>query len=130
MVDCILIAKVNVRGYLGVEVIRVVCVDAWQVQVQGMTGNIQFDPFGRRSNYTIDVYEMKLGGAKKVSEQTARRSSRKMLSSSLIMMCSWVKYVGHLYIPVDLTSNCLFQSSSVFSPPVKRAQKHSNDFKA
>uniref|UniRef100_A0A4W6FRJ9 Glutamate receptor n=1 Tax=Lates calcarifer TaxID=8187 RepID=A0A4W6FRJ9_LATCA len=32
------------------------------VQVQGMTGNIQFDTFGRRSNYTIDVYEMKSVG--------------------------------------------------------------------
>lgn len=40
---------------------------AWQVQVQGMTGNIQFDSFGRRSNYTIDVYEMKTGGPRKVS---------------------------------------------------------------
>uniref|UniRef100_A0A8C1ZAS5 Glutamate receptor n=1 Tax=Cyprinus carpio TaxID=7962 RepID=A0A8C1ZAS5_CYPCA len=36
------------------------------VQVQGMTGNIQFDSFGRRSNYTIDVYEMKPGGARKI----------------------------------------------------------------
>uniref|UniRef100_A0AAQ4QS84 Glutamate receptor n=1 Tax=Gasterosteus aculeatus aculeatus TaxID=481459 RepID=A0AAQ4QS84_GASAC len=40
------------------------------VQVQGMTGNIQFDTFGRRSNYTIDVYEMKTVGARKVSEHT------------------------------------------------------------
>ncbi|XP_035291121.1 glutamate receptor 3-like isoform X5 [Anguilla anguilla] len=36
------------------------------VQVQGMTGNIQFDTFGRRSNYTIDVYEMKPGGGRKI----------------------------------------------------------------
>uniref|UniRef100_A0A9J7Y909 Glutamate receptor n=1 Tax=Cyprinus carpio carpio TaxID=630221 RepID=A0A9J7Y909_CYPCA len=36
------------------------------VQVQGMTGNIQFDSFGRRLNYTIDVYEMKPGGARKI----------------------------------------------------------------
>uniref|UniRef100_A0A8C2HVK4 Glutamate receptor n=1 Tax=Cyprinus carpio TaxID=7962 RepID=A0A8C2HVK4_CYPCA len=36
------------------------------VQVQGMTGNIQFDSFGRRSNYTIDVYEMKTGGPRKI----------------------------------------------------------------
>lgn len=41
---------------------------AWQVQVQGMTGNIQFDTFGRRSNYSIDVYEMKPGGPRRVSE--------------------------------------------------------------
>ncbi|XP_062856427.1 glutamate receptor 3b isoform X3 [Trichomycterus rosablanca] len=35
------------------------------VQVQGMTGNIQFDSFGRRSNYTVDVYEMRAGGPRK-----------------------------------------------------------------
>lgn len=40
---------------------------AWQVQVPGMTGNIQFDTFGRRANYTIDVYEMKSGGPRRVS---------------------------------------------------------------
>lgn len=32
-----------------------------------MTGNIQFDNYGRRTNYTIDVYEMKTGGPRKVS---------------------------------------------------------------
>lgn len=32
----------------------------------GMTGNIQFDTFGRRANFTIDVYEMKPGGGRKV----------------------------------------------------------------
>uniref|UniRef100_A0A3B4A6H8 Glutamate receptor n=1 Tax=Periophthalmus magnuspinnatus TaxID=409849 RepID=A0A3B4A6H8_9GOBI len=37
------------------------------VQVQGMTGNIQFDNYGRRTNYTIDIYEMKTGGPRKVS---------------------------------------------------------------
>uniref|UniRef100_A0A8C7UGR3 Receptor ligand binding region domain-containing protein n=1 Tax=Oncorhynchus mykiss TaxID=8022 RepID=A0A8C7UGR3_ONCMY len=40
------------------------------VQVQGMTGNIQFDSYGRRSNYTIDVYEMRTGGPKKVQAHT------------------------------------------------------------
>lgn len=32
-----------------------------------MTGNIQFDTYGRRTNYTIDVYEMKAAGSRKVS---------------------------------------------------------------
>ncbi|TMS17709.1 hypothetical protein E3U43_001778 [Larimichthys crocea] len=32
----------------------------------GMTGNIQFDNYGRRTNYTIDVYEMKTGGPRKI----------------------------------------------------------------
>ncbi|XP_074504424.1 glutamate receptor 3b isoform X4 [Sebastes fasciatus] len=36
------------------------------VQVHGMTGNIQFDNYGRRINYTIDVYEMKTGGPRKI----------------------------------------------------------------
>ncbi|GAA6081236.1 glutamate receptor 3-like, partial [Tachysurus ichikawai] len=36
------------------------------VQVQGMTGNVQFDSFGRRTNFTIDVYETTAGGARKV----------------------------------------------------------------
>ncbi|XP_031979534.1 glutamate receptor 3 isoform X2 [Corvus moneduloides] len=35
------------------------------VQVQGMTGNIQFDTYGRRTNYTIDVYEMRASGSRK-----------------------------------------------------------------
>lgn len=48
-------------------VLLFLCAFHLQVQVQGMTGNIQFDSFGRRSNYTIDVYEMKPGGARKVS---------------------------------------------------------------
>lgn len=41
-----------------------------QVQVQGMTGNIQFDNYGRRTNYTIDIYEMKTGGPRKVGRNT------------------------------------------------------------
>lgn len=47
----------------------------FQVQVQGMTGNIQFDTFGRRSNYTINVYEMKSGGPRRVSEHAALETS-------------------------------------------------------
>uniref|UniRef100_A0A674N8X6 Glutamate receptor n=1 Tax=Takifugu rubripes TaxID=31033 RepID=A0A674N8X6_TAKRU len=33
---------------------------------RGMTGNIQFDNYGRRTNYTIDIYEMKIGGPRKI----------------------------------------------------------------
>uniref|UniRef100_A0A3B5LW12 Glutamate receptor n=1 Tax=Xiphophorus couchianus TaxID=32473 RepID=A0A3B5LW12_9TELE len=35
------------------------------VQLQGMTGNIQFDNYGRRTNYTIEIHEMKKDGPKK-----------------------------------------------------------------
>lgn len=50
-----------------VSVFMSVC-PSWQVQVHGMTGNIQFDNYGRRTNYTIDVYEMKTGGPRKVRQ--------------------------------------------------------------
>ncbi|XP_043982597.1 glutamate receptor 3b isoform X1 [Gambusia affinis] len=36
------------------------------VQLQGMTGNIQFDNYGRRTNYTIEIHEMKMDGPKKI----------------------------------------------------------------
>lgn len=50
----------------GHTLLRLSVCPPWQVQVQGMTGNIQFDNYGRRTNYTIDVYEMKTGGPRKV----------------------------------------------------------------
>uniref|UniRef100_A0A8C5FIS5 Glutamate receptor n=1 Tax=Gadus morhua TaxID=8049 RepID=A0A8C5FIS5_GADMO len=37
-----------------------------QVRIQGMTGNIQFDHFGRRVNYTMDVFELKSNGPRKI----------------------------------------------------------------
>ena len=37
-----------------------------KVRIQGMTGNIQFDHFGRRVNYTMDVFELKSNGPRKV----------------------------------------------------------------
>ncbi|MEQ2162814.1 Glutamate receptor 3, partial [Goodea atripinnis] len=46
------------------------------VQVQGMTGNIQFDNYGRRTNYTIDIYEMKTGGPRKVRPFPAARATK------------------------------------------------------
>ncbi|GAA6076207.1 glutamate receptor 4a isoform X5, partial [Tachysurus ichikawai] len=37
-----------------------------QVQIQGLTGNIQFDQNGRRVNYTMDVFEMRSNGPQKI----------------------------------------------------------------
>uniref|UniRef100_A0AAX7TTX3 Glutamate receptor n=1 Tax=Astatotilapia calliptera TaxID=8154 RepID=A0AAX7TTX3_ASTCA len=37
-----------------------------QVRIQGLTGNIQFDHYGRRVNYTMDVFELKSNGPRKV----------------------------------------------------------------
>ncbi|KAI4872489.1 hypothetical protein NFI96_031798, partial [Prochilodus magdalenae] len=37
------------------------------VRIQGLTGNIQFDHYGRRVNYTMDVFELRSNGPQKVS---------------------------------------------------------------
>lgn len=37
-----------------------------QVRVEGLTGNIQFDQYGRRVNYTVHVMELKNSGPVKV----------------------------------------------------------------
>ncbi|NP_001427328.1 glutamate receptor 4 isoform 12 [Homo sapiens] len=36
-----------------------------QVRIQGLTGNVQFDHYGRRVNYTMDVFELKSTGPRK-----------------------------------------------------------------
>uniref|UniRef100_A0A4W3K9R1 Glutamate receptor n=1 Tax=Callorhinchus milii TaxID=7868 RepID=A0A4W3K9R1_CALMI len=36
-----------------------------QVRIQGLTGNVQFDNYGRRTNFTIDVLELKNTGHRK-----------------------------------------------------------------
>lgn len=38
-----------------------------QVRVDGLTGNIQFDQYGRRVNYTVNVMELKNSGPVKVT---------------------------------------------------------------
>ncbi|XP_078401653.1 glutamate receptor 4 isoform X7 [Cetorhinus maximus] len=37
-----------------------------QVRIQGLTGNVQFDNYGRRTNFTIDVFELKNTGHRKI----------------------------------------------------------------
>ncbi|XP_072899723.1 glutamate receptor 4 isoform X9 [Hemitrygon akajei] len=37
-----------------------------QVRIQGLTGNVQFDNYGRRTNFTIDVFELKSSGHRKI----------------------------------------------------------------
>uniref|UniRef100_A0A672LAL6 Glutamate receptor n=1 Tax=Sinocyclocheilus grahami TaxID=75366 RepID=A0A672LAL6_SINGR len=36
-----------------------------QVRLQGLTGNVQFDHYGRRVNYTMDVFELKNNGPRR-----------------------------------------------------------------
>uniref|UniRef100_A0A4W2I0V2 Glutamate ionotropic receptor AMPA type subunit 3 n=1 Tax=Bos indicus x Bos taurus TaxID=30522 RepID=A0A4W2I0V2_BOBOX len=52
------------------------------VQVQGMTGNIQFDTYGRRTNYTIDVYEMKVTGSRKESPYVMYKKNHEQLEGN------------------------------------------------
>uniref|UniRef100_A0A8C4RQ60 Glutamate receptor n=1 Tax=Erpetoichthys calabaricus TaxID=27687 RepID=A0A8C4RQ60_ERPCA len=37
-----------------------------QVRIQGLTGNVQFDHYGRRVNYTMDVFELKNNGPRRI----------------------------------------------------------------
>ncbi|XP_021324446.1 glutamate receptor 4b isoform X2 [Danio rerio] len=37
-----------------------------QVHLQGLTGNVQFDHYGRRVNYTMDVFELKSNGPRRI----------------------------------------------------------------
>ncbi|XP_060090864.1 glutamate receptor 4 isoform X6 [Heteronotia binoei] len=37
-----------------------------QVRIQGLTGNVQFDHYGRRVNYSMDVLELKSTGLRKI----------------------------------------------------------------
>ncbi|CAI5773294.1 Hypothetical predicted protein [Podarcis lilfordi] len=37
-----------------------------KVRIQGLTGNVQFDHYGRRVNYSMDVFELKSNGPRKI----------------------------------------------------------------
>ncbi|XP_008401897.1 glutamate receptor 4-like, partial [Poecilia reticulata] len=37
-----------------------------QVQLQGLTGNVEFNEFGQRINYSMDVFELKNNGPRRV----------------------------------------------------------------
>ncbi|XP_041119493.1 glutamate receptor 2 isoform X6 [Polyodon spathula] len=58
--DCL--ANPAVPWAQGVEIERALK----QVHVEGLTGNIQFDQYGRRINYTVNVMELKNNGPRKI----------------------------------------------------------------
>ncbi|KAG7493981.1 glutamate receptor 4 isoform X3 [Solea senegalensis] len=41
-----------------------------QVRLQGLTGNVQFDHYGRRVNYNMDVFELKSNGPRRIGYWT------------------------------------------------------------
>lgn len=45
-----------------------------QVRIDGLTGHIQFNEKGRRTNYTVSVMELAPSGPKKVSREPASLS--------------------------------------------------------
>lgn len=87
----------------------------WQVQVHGMTGNIQFDSFGRRSNYTIDVYEMKAGGPRKVCKQIEIlldiKKSEKEKEREFANVCPLNMSLSFLKKIVDATQNAVIKAT-------------------
>uniref|UniRef100_A0A8C4HNJ0 Glutamate receptor n=1 Tax=Dicentrarchus labrax TaxID=13489 RepID=A0A8C4HNJ0_DICLA len=71
-----------------------------QVRIQGLTGNIQFDHYGRRVNYTMDVFELKSNGPRKVGsphglETKLLSCSSKQLCLSPLMLKNWELYEGN-----------------------------------
>lgn len=44
-----------------------------QVRIDGLTGHIQFNEKGRRTNYTVSVMELKPTGPKKVSTEMSNK---------------------------------------------------------
>ncbi|XP_056910807.1 glutamate receptor 4b isoform X1 [Takifugu flavidus] len=46
-----------------------------QVRLQGLTGNVQFDHYGRRVNYTMDVFELKNNGPRRVKHHVTLLSN-------------------------------------------------------
>lgn len=68
------------------------CVHNVQVQIQGLTGNIQFDQNGRRVNYTMDVFEMRSNGPQKVYTHTQHLNytyKHKVMHTYIFVVCVW-----------------------------------------
>lgn len=54
-----------------------------QVHIQGLTGNIQFDHYGRRVNYTMDVFELKSNGPRKVDPNNLTCPTLRKMTSNI-----------------------------------------------
>lgn len=85
-----------------------------KVQVQGMTGNIQFDTYGRRTNYTIDVYEMKAAGSRKVSSKTWIQISH---IDSKIPTNQWNSKISEMQYNNRVLKSAPFMPSSLSQEP-------------
>lgn len=50
----------------------------FQVRFEGLTGNVQFNEKGRRTNYTLHVIEMKHDGIRKVKIPLPQRLAQEL----------------------------------------------------
>uniref|UniRef100_A0A8C6KJX2 Glutamate receptor n=1 Tax=Nothobranchius furzeri TaxID=105023 RepID=A0A8C6KJX2_NOTFU len=67
-----------------------------QVRIQGLTGNIQFDHFGRRINYTMDVFELKSNGPRKVGSPLGFKLQQGCVEGPYVMLKkNWELYEGN-----------------------------------
>uniref|UniRef100_A0A669BY35 Glutamate receptor n=1 Tax=Oreochromis niloticus TaxID=8128 RepID=A0A669BY35_ORENI len=57
-----------------------------QVRIQGLTGNIQFDHYGRRVNYTMDVFELKSNGPRKVNNENALSNDSSAMENRTVVV--------------------------------------------
>lgn len=63
-----------------------------QVRLQGLTGNVQFDHYGRRVNYTMDVFELKNNGPRRVKHHTTLLSFVLWINIWLTVMITHLTY--------------------------------------
>jgi hypothetical protein len=67
--------EANRRLHLKTYIITAPCVSVLlmcQVRIDGLTGHIQFNEKGRRTNFTVSVMELAPSGPKKVSHEICR----------------------------------------------------------
>lgn len=72
-----------------------------QVRLQGLTGNVQFDHYGRRVNYTMDMFELRNNGPRRVRHHTT------LLTFVLLM------YICQVSSTVYFSINIIFPSYHV-----------------
>lgn len=58
-----------------------------KVRFEGLSGNVQFNEKGRRTNYTLHVIEMKHDGIRKVMEKVTKAPASG-INSLFLLWCS------------------------------------------
>lgn len=64
-----------------------------QVRVDGLTGNIQFDQYGKRVNYTVNIMELKSNGPVKVrfgSKKSVQKGMQLQVTHKCLSFSDWL----------------------------------------